>query len=40
MTKDIKKQTKENPKKKKTEVKSKTKSTCGCGCDWPMKKNE
>ncbi|GBE05486.1 hypothetical protein BMS3Abin10_01118 [bacterium BMS3Abin10] len=37
MTKDIKKETKENPEEKKTEVNIETKSTCGCGCDWPMK---
>ncbi|GEM_PF-1379093 len=38
MTKDIKKETKENPEEKKTKVKDDTKSSCGCGCVPPMKK--
>ncbi len=37
MTKDIKKEKKEQPEEKKTEVKSGAKGSCGCGCFPPMK---
>jgi hypothetical protein len=37
MTKDVKKETKEQPEGKKTEIKSETKGSCGCGCLPPMK---
>ena len=37
MTKDIKKETTEQPEEKKTEVKSEAKDSCGCGCLPPMK---
>jgi len=37
MTKNIKKETTEQPEEKNTEVKSEAKGSCGCGCLPPMK---